>query len=201
MDHEVAEPDPHIVDLNSELGKCDDAVSSALAPRQQRSVIFVPSRCASFADEDTIRFVFEGLGQLMEHLLIANTRFIRSATVNGIKKLLRNTLALQQSIKTLTSDDSSATEFERAKRYYALFFLSPTVRPFHLLTGTVLIKTPQEMLEGIRQKQQYSFDEYKSMLALQCGVDQTLGDAGAQNATDRNYSSYVIDLHGLEMDS
>ena len=201
MDHEVAEPDPHIVDLNSELGKCDDAVSLALAPKQQRSVTFKLSRSASVANDRSTRFVFEGLGQLMEHLLIANTRFIRGASANGIKKLLRNTLALQQSIKILTSDDSSATEFERAKRYYALFFLSPTVRPFRPLTGPVLMKTPQEMLEGVRQKQQYSFDEYKSMLALQCGVDQTLGDSGAQNATDRNYSSYVIDLHGLEMDS
>lgn len=57
------------------------------------------------------------------------------------------------------------------------------------------------MLDGVRQKQEYSFDEYKSMLALQCGVDQTLGDQGAQRATDRNYPSYVIDLHGLEMAS
>lgn len=55
------------------------------------------------------------------------------------------------------------------------------------------------MLDSVRQKQEYTFDEYKGMLALQCGVDQTLGDAGAQNATDRNYASYVIDLHGLEM--
>lgn len=38
------------------------------------------------------------------------------------------------------------------------------------------------------------------MLNLQCGVDSTLGQAGAAQATDRNYSMYMIDLHGLELD-
>jgi exocyst complex component 4 len=52
----------------------------------------------------------------------------------------------------------------------------------------------------VRSKQAFTFDEYKVMLGLQCGVDPTLGDAGAQQATDRNYSMYVIDLHGLEME-
>jgi exocyst complex component 4 len=54
------------------------------------------------------------------------------------------------------------------------------------------------MLEGIRQKQVFSFDEYQTMLNLQCGVSQT---EGAAQATDRNYSMYVIDLHGLELET
>jgi exocyst complex component 4 len=56
------------------------------------------------------------------------------------------------------------------------------------------------MLEGIRQKQVFSFDEYQTMLNLQCGVNQAEGEAGIVQATDRNYSMYVIDLHGLELD-
>jgi exocyst complex component 4 len=56
------------------------------------------------------------------------------------------------------------------------------------------------MLESVRTKQIFTFDEYQSMLNLQCGVDPTMGDAGAQAATDRNYSLYMIDLHGLEME-
>lgn len=63
----------------------------------------------------------------MEHSLIANTRFVKSVTASGIKRLLRNTMALQQCMKILTPDDSS-TEFERAKRYYNLFYLTPAVR-------------------------------------------------------------------------
>jgi len=36
------------------------------------------------------------------------------------------------------------------------------------------------------------------MLNLQCGVDPTVDSSG--RAVDRNYSMYVIDLHGLVMD-
>ncbi|KAL6310091.1 Sec8 exocyst complex component-specific domain-containing protein [Sparassis latifolia] len=162
-EREVSEPDPYIIDLNAELSKCDDCISSTL-PETER------------------RFVFEGLGQLLEHLLISNARYIRSANAFGIKKMMRNILALQQNIKTIT-EDSYDGEFERAKRYYSLFMLSP-----------------QDMLDSVRQKQEYSFDEYKTMLDLQCGVDPTEPDGVAQ-ATDRNYNMYVIDLHGLELEN
>jgi exocyst complex component 4 len=93
---------------------------------------------------------------------------------------MRNTLALQQSLKALT-DDEQDSEFERVKLYYSLFFTSP-----------------QEMLDGIREKQSFSFDEYQTMLNLQCGVDPAKGKGG--EAVDRNYSLYVIDLHGLVME-
>ena len=56
------------------------------------------------------------------------------------------------------------------------------------------------MLDGIRHNQMFTFDEYKTMLNLQCGVDQSQGDSAAAQASDRSYSMYVIDLHGLELD-
>ncbi|KAF7320273.1 Sec8 exocyst complex component specific domain-containing protein [Mycena kentingensis (nom. inval.)] len=118
-------------------------------------------------------FVFMGLGNLMEQLLISGARHLRAPTPLGIKKILRNILALQQSIRTLTNDQHS-TEFERAKRYYMLFNGSP-----------------QQMLDGIREKQEFSFEEYEIMLRMQCGADATAAP------TDRNFSMYVIDLHGL----
>jgi len=92
-------------------------------------------------------------------------------------------LALQQCIKSITNEPRN-TEFERAKRYYSLFFISPS-----------------DMLNSVREKQVFTFDEYQTMLNLQCGVNQTEGDAGAAKATDRNYSMYVIDLHGLELEN
>jgi len=57
------------------------------------------------------------------------------------------------------------------------------------------------MLEGIRQRQMFSFDEYQTMLNLQCGVNQEEHEAGIAQATDRNYGMYVIDLHGLVLES
>jgi len=165
VDREAGEPDPHIIDLNADLGTCDNFVTMNLPKKEQQ-------------------FIFVGLGNLMEHMLISNARHLRLPSYFGIKKIFRNMLALQQSIKSIINDQQN-TEFERAKRYYSLFFTSP-----------------QDMLDGIRRKQEFSFDEYQTMLNLQCGVTQAGGDAaGASKATDRNYSMYVIDLHGLEMGS
>ncbi|KAK0208187.1 exocyst complex component sec8 [Desarmillaria ectypa] len=163
MEQEAGEPDPHVIDLNNELGECDEFLSTSLP-------------------ETARRFIFVGLGYLMEHILISNARYLGVPTSFGIKKIIRNMLALQQSVKAITNDQNS--EFEKAKRYYTLFFISP-----------------QAMLDGIRQKQLFTFDEYLIMLRLQCGVDQTEGDPRASKVINRNYSMYVIDLHGLEMEN
>lgn len=38
------------------------------------------------------------------------------------------------------------------------------------------------------------------MLNFQCGVDQALGERGAAEATDRNYNSYLMELHALAIE-
>ncbi|KAI0673359.1 Sec8 exocyst complex component-specific domain-containing protein [Trametes maxima] len=163
IEREAAEPDPHIIDLNTELGNSEASLTSTL-PEVQR------------------KFVFEGMGHLMQHLLISNARYILSANNLGIKKMMRNMLALQQNIKTIT-DDNHSPEFDRAKRYYSLFLLSPP-----------------DMLDTVRQKQEFTFDEYKAILDLQCGVHPNQ-ISGAAQAADRNYNMYLIELHGLELEN
>lgn len=51
------------------------------------------------------------------------------------------------------------------------------------------------MLAGIRKRQEFTFDEYQIMLNFQCGVEE-----GKKDPMDRNYSMYMIDLHGLELE-
>lgn len=165
IDREASEPDGHVVDLNAELTEVERSLLTSVSG---------PAR----------RFIFVGLGSLIDQLLITNARLLRLPTAFGIKKINRTMLALQQCIRSIT-DDQECSEFRQAKEYYSLFFI-----------------TPQEMLDGIRKKQAFSFEEYQTMLNLQCGVDQTrTGDERTSRATDRNYSMYVIDLHGLEMES
>ncbi|KAJ7225698.1 exocyst complex component sec8 [Mycena pura] len=161
IESEAGEPDPHVADLNNELGECNDFASTCLPKRERR-------------------FVFMGLSNLMEQMFISGARHLRLPTAFGVKKIMRNILALQQSIKALTHEQRS-NEFERTKRYYSLFNISS-----------------QEMLDGIRQKQEFSFDDYRVMLNLQCGVVE--GNEGPKVA-DRNYNMYLIDLHGLEMEA
>lgn len=66
------------------------------------------------------------------------------------------------------------------------------------------------MIESIRRDQpQYSFEEYKSMLNLMCGIDQlpdagnsAIGSAGGgvSDKVRRLYNEALIDLHALVID-
>ncbi|KAF5323312.1 hypothetical protein D9611_005740 [Ephemerocybe angulata] len=161
--YEAAEPDSHIVDLNTELVQCDELTTVHL-PQKVR------------------RYVFAGLGKLMQHMTIYNARHLRFPNEFGMKKVLRNIQALQQSLRTLNMDEKE-TEFERAKRYYAMFNLSP-----------------REMLDGIKQRQAFGFDEYQTMLNLQCAYFPGDGSTSATKPPDRNYNHYVIELHSLELE-
>jgi hypothetical protein len=70
-------------------------------------------------------FVFVGLGPLLESILISHARHLRRVNSFGVKKIMRNMLALQQRIRSITNERSA--QLEKAQRYYSLFFLSPTV--------------------------------------------------------------------------
>lgn len=61
--------------------------------------------------------------------------------------------------------------------------------------------TLQDLLDTIRQKQEFTFEEYKTIIDLQCGVDPAMGEAATSQATDRNYNMYLIELHGLELEN
>ncbi len=68
----------------------------------------------------------------MQSLLLSKAKYIRTANVNGIRKMMRNILALQQNIKTIALENHHV-DFERVKRYYALFTLSPPVNTFQYI--------------------------------------------------------------------
>ncbi|KAG9093587.1 hypothetical protein FS749_014144 [Ceratobasidium sp. UAMH 11750] len=168
IDQECTEPDPFVQDLNTSLVACEDAIVGVL-PETER------------------RFIFDGLGGLVEHLLVSHSRFIRFANDMGIQKMLRNLYALRQNLKTITSLPNDA-ELQQAEDYYKLFALGPTA-----------------MLEHIKDKQMFGFEEYKSMLNLQCGMDQAMADnnqpgAAASQASVREYNDYLIELHALAID-
>ena len=133
----------------------------------------------------------------MEHILISGASHLRSPNQFGIKKILRNILALQQSIKSLTNDRQDS-EFKKAKFYYSLFFISPKVFLPLCIRSYAEIHF-QEMLNGAREKHLFNFDEYQTMLNFQCGVDPS--DAKpASKAVNPDYNSYVVELHELELD-
>ncbi|KAG8745910.1 hypothetical protein FRC10_006714 [Ceratobasidium sp. 414] len=166
IDQECTEPDPFVQDLNASLVACDDAIIGVL-PETER------------------RFIFDGLGGLVEHLLVSNSRLIRFANDLGVQKMLRNLYALRQNLKTITSLPNDA-ELQQAEDYYKLFALGPVA-----------------MLEHIKDRQTFGFEEYKSMLNLQCGVDQAMADnnqLATSQASVREYNDYLIELHALAIE-
>jgi hypothetical protein len=69
--------------------------------------------------------------------------------------------------------------------------------PFY---SAVLSSFFQDMLASIHKQRTFTFEQYEVMLSLQCGVDQSQKDRSGAQATDKDYSMYIIDLHGLEME-
>jgi exocyst complex component 4 len=138
----------------------------------------------------------------MDDLLIYNARHICLANSSGMKKISRNMLALQQCVKTIVHDTHDG-ELLRAKQYYSLFSLNPLVCRGSCSWSRLpyLSSIHQNMLALIRKQPTFTFDQYEVMLNLQCGVDQSRKDRSGAQAADKNYSMYIIDLHGLEMEA
>ncbi|SCV70809.1 BQ2448_3571 [Microbotryum intermedium] len=184
---DIAEPDPSVVDLNSDLAECDECAATTLAEPERK-------------------FIFEGLSLLMDQLLISNARHIRLANQFGLSKMLRNILALQQNLKNL-GDAPLQVNFDRSRKFWDVFG-----------------RGPKEMLDAIRERTiRYEFEDYKALLNLMCGVDQSSKDgtttglmggaaAGVGAAGDgaplsasggdrsrRMYNEYLIDLFALDV--
>ncbi|TNY20452.1 hypothetical protein DMC30DRAFT_251425 [Rhodotorula diobovata] len=104
---DIQEPDPSVVDLNSNLAECDDIAAGTLAEGERK-------------------YIFEGLSRLMDELLVHNARYIRLANRFGQAKMLRNILALQQNLKNL-GDSPLDVNFERSRRFWDLFVAGPKV--------------------------------------------------------------------------
>lgn len=124
IDQECSEPDPFVQDLNTSLIACDDAIVGVLPETERRCATRI--NFTTCLTKGVYRFVFDGLGGLVEHLLVSSSRLIRFANDLGIRKMLRNVSALRQNLKTITGlpDDS---ELHQAQTYYNLFGLKPTV--------------------------------------------------------------------------
>ncbi|KAL8293460.1 hypothetical protein RQP46_000161 [Phenoliferia psychrophenolica] len=175
---DIAEPDPSVVDLNSDLAECDECAAGTLGPAERK-------------------FIFEGLSLLMDQLLISNSRYIRLANKFGLSKMQRNILALQQNLKNI-GDTPLEVDFERSRKFWDVFGAGPTEMMNLIRTGAI----------------SYDFEDYKALLNLQCGVDQSSKDepttaaqhdAGPLSASGgdrsrRAYNEHLIELFALDVE-
>ncbi|UZJ53559.1 hypothetical protein CBS101457_002879 [Exobasidium rhododendri] len=144
----VLEPDPQIVDLNAELASLDDIFTDTLLPEHHS-------------------FLFAGLASLMDLLLCQAVRKIRYMNRHGLTKMIRNILALQQSLRNIVviHESQGAWGFEKSTKLWEL-----------------IGKEPEEMMKWIKTMgPMHSFDDYRAALNLMLGIEN--GGCFAFNST------------------
>ncbi|WWC87558.1 uncharacterized protein L201_002448 [Kwoniella dendrophila CBS 6074] len=124
---------------------------------------------------DDHSFVFRGLGQLVDQVFITSSKNIKMVNAAGVRKIKRDILALQQTLRGI-APASKEGQLGRAMEFWELYD-----------------KGPKEMLEELKQsKPIFSFEDYNTMLNLQCKADQ-------DDAPSSELNTYLIDLHALSM--
>ncbi|KAI8925799.1 Sec8 exocyst complex component-specific domain-containing protein [Entophlyctis helioformis] len=123
------DPDAYILMLNADLSAVEEIISAALPPRR-------------------IKFLFDGLGELMSFVLTSNLRHIRVVNKHGVVRLTRNVLSLQQNLTNLSGVHQKS--LDRPRIYYELLALEP-----------------EEILKTIpKSRCAFTFDEYKAAMDL-----------------------------------
>ncbi|KAK4685429.1 exocyst complex component 4, partial [Tremellales sp. Uapishka_1] len=101
LESEALEPDPDIVDLNTTLTESDEITTQILS------------------DQDK-SFVFRGLGHLVDHLFIHAARSIKMVNEAGVKKIKRNIVSLQQSLRSIVNSPGEGV-LTRSIAYWDLY--------------------------------------------------------------------------------
>ncbi|EEB18474.1 exocyst componenet sec8, putative [Pediculus humanus corporis] len=117
FDFMYEEPDPKVQELSKVLINVDEAMVCSLQPRKTK-------------------YIFEGLGDLIAKILISSCQYMDKIEQNGIQRMCRNMLTLQQTLTNITS--SREVALDHAKQFFELFYKTPD----EILT-TVLEKGPQ----------------------------------------------------------
>lgn len=120
--------------------------------------------------------MFRGLALLIDHVFIHAARQVKRVNAAGARKLRRNILSLQQTLRGIVSTGHEHEGMlSHAIEYWELFG-----------------KGPKRMLESIRtRKPAFSFEDYNAMLELQCRAESKDGED--------DLNAYLIDLHALAM--
>jgi len=165
------EPDSKIIELNSLINSYSE-----------RSIMMSLTRI------DDRRFPFLGLVRLMDDLMIINVKKLRVANEIGFKKLAKNSIALQQNMKSvllnnylyppvtdrqdLSQDpqpDSTNRSDVDSKSSLKVDLNFERCKKFWEIAS----KGPQAVMASIRRGDNYKFEEYRQLLELLCLTDRS----------------------------
>ncbi|XP_025095022.1 exocyst complex component 4-like isoform X4 [Pomacea canaliculata] len=98
------DPDSNVLKLNKDLSSMEEVLSQSLQPKK-------------------FKYIFETLGYLVASIIISSVQFLKKINENGIKKMCRNILAIQQNLTNITM--TREADLDRARQFYELLYLSP----------------------------------------------------------------------------
>ncbi|KAH9499232.1 Exocyst complex component 4 [Bulinus truncatus] len=123
------DPDSNVLKLNKDLSSMEEMMTQSLQPKK-------------------FKYIFESLGYLVASILINSVQFLNKMNENGIKKMCRNILAIQQNLTNITLTRES--DLDRARHFYELLYLNP-----------------DEVLNSVAEKgPQFTLAEYEELIKL-----------------------------------
>jgi exocyst complex component 4 len=123
-------------------------------------------------------FLFRGTSHLVDHLFVHSARSLKLVNPAGVRKIRRNMLALQQSLRSIHHSSSDGV-LRISHQYWEMYE--------RMLIG-------QDILEELRTtaKPPFSFEDYNTMLNLICKTD-------VSGTSSSELNTHLIDLHALAM--
>ncbi|XP_070492130.1 exocyst complex component 4 [Chironomus tepperi] len=129
--NDTLEPDTKVLKLTKVLSDLDEAFSSTLHPRKTK-------------------YIFEGLAHLVARILIMTSNSMESLENHAIQQMIRNSLALQQTLSSITAQREH--QLDHARKYYEMLY-----------------KEPDEIIKDINEKgPNYSELQYLQAFKLIC---------------------------------
>jgi exocyst complex component 4 len=90
-----------------------------------------------FLDDQVLTnsFVFRGLNHLVDHMFVHSARYIKHVNSAGVRKVRRNMLALQQSLRGISQSHQEGV-LQLSNIYWDMYDQNPKVSHFRLLSST-----------------------------------------------------------------
>jgi len=133
-----------------------------------------------FLRDKEISFVRTGLGLLIDSFLVTNAGQVKTMNGNGCGRMQLNILVLQQNLKNIEAD----VNLDRAANFFDLFNEGPDA----------VIKQAKEGKDTNGGKEQFSYDELKTLVELCYSEQLSSPERGTSTVAKRGMGEHLLQL-------
>ncbi|RSL69442.1 putative exocyst complex component sec8 [Fusarium duplospermum] len=166
LDQEVSEPDPQILNLNSELVLFDETVVKYLRDKE-------------------IAFIRTGLGLLINCYLVSNACKASPMNAKGCGRMQLNILVLQQNLKNV----EEGVDLARAANYFSLYEQGADA-----IVEKAKEDKEQQRGNSAQDPDNFSYDELKALVELCYSEAMANPERGIASAAQRQMTDKLLGL-------